>query len=134
MAVAPSFNRSRKRPPAARDERPSPPSIAASRRPIDIVAPDRYCTTVLLDYAAPFFDAEIVPGKAWIVRLQPRTQTAWVLELLEMLERWLRYVRLPCATVRYGDRSYLIRTSTDLAQPTPAPESLRTPSTRPFVD
>jgi hypothetical protein len=57
------------------------------------------------------FPAEIVSGSAWIVRLLPRTGGAWVLELLSLVERWLESAPLPCATVRCGGRSYLIRAS-----------------------
>ncbi len=124
------FRRGSKRPPAARLERPIPPTAwdAESARPIEIVAPDRYCTAVLLEYAGPLFSAEILPGDGWIVRLQPPAETGWVLELLSLVERWLEYVRLPCAKVLYGGRSYLIRASTDIAQLTTAPESAPTPS------
>ena len=107
-------------------ERPIPPTAwdaGSARPPVEIVAPDRYCTTVLLEYAGPLFSAEIVPGDGWIVRLQPPAETGWVLELLSLVERWLEYVRLPCVKVLYGGRSYLIRTSTDIAQLTTAPES-----------
>jgi hypothetical protein len=92
--------------------RPRTPTAWSSTRvqPIEIVAPDRDSATLLLDYAAPLFPAEIVSGSAWIVRLLPRTGGAWVPELLTLVERWLESVPLPCATVRFGGRSYLIRT------------------------
>ena len=127
----PFFRRGWKRSPAAPLERPSPPTAwsADSAEPIEIVAPDRYCTAVLLEYAGSLFSAEIVPGDAWIVRLQPPAETGWVLELLSLVERWLEYVRLPCAKVLYGGRSYLIRASTDIAQLRPAPESAPAHST-----
>jgi hypothetical protein len=99
----------------------------ASRRsqPIEIIAPDRYCTTVLLEHASSLFPAEVVYGvgaldggdlvdrAAWIVRLEPPAERDWALELLSLIERWLEACRLPCAKVLYGGRSYLIRASTD---------------------
>jgi hypothetical protein len=93
--------------------RPRTPTAWSSERvqPIEIVAPDRDSAALLLDYAAPLFPAEIVSGSAWIVRLLPRTGGAWVPELLTLVERWLESVPLPCATVRFGGRSYLIRAS-----------------------
>lgn len=80
--------------------------------PIEVVAPDSYCSTLLLEQAHPFFPAEIVSGSAWIVRLQPPSGRGWVLELLALVERWLDSVPLPCAKVLYGGRSYLIRAPT----------------------
>jgi hypothetical protein len=94
-------------------------------QPIEIIAPDRYCTTVLLEHAAPLFPAEVVSDigdldgvdpvdrSAWIVRLEPPAERDWALELLSLVERWLESCRLPCAKVLYGGRSYLIRASTD---------------------
>jgi hypothetical protein len=97
-----------------------------STQPVDVVANDPYCTSLLLEYAAPLFPAEIVSGlmfpaeivsgSACVVRLQPPTGGGWVLELLSLVERWLESARLPCAKVLYGGRSYLIRTSTGIAQ------------------
>jgi hypothetical protein len=85
-------------------------------RPIEIVAPDQLSTALLLEYAAPVFPAELVYGTSWIVRLQPPPRGGeWVLELLELVERWLDSAQLPCANVSYGGRSYTIRTSTHLA-------------------
>jgi hypothetical protein len=88
---------------------------AASVQPIEIVAPDRYCTALLLEYAASVFPAEIVSGSAWTVRLHPPTGGGWVLELLTLVERWLESAQLADTNVLYGGRSYLIRASTDLA-------------------
>ena len=82
-------------------------------QPIDIVAPDRHCTALLLKEAGPLFPAEVVFESSWIVRLEPPTGREWVLELLSLVERWLEECRLPCAKVLYGGRSYLIRASTD---------------------
>lgn len=83
--------------------------------PVEIVAPDRHCTSLLLEYAAPLFPVEFVTGSEWVVRLQPPAGGRWVLELLTLVERWLEAAGLPCAKVLYGGRSYLIRTSTDIA-------------------
>lgn len=134
MTEAPAsllFRSARKRTPAAGPERPTSSSAwsSESARPVEIVAPDRYCTAVLLEYAGPLFPAEIVPGDGWIVRLQPAGGTGWVLELISLVERWLEYVRLPCAKVLYGGRSYLIRASADIAQFRTAPESAPSRST-----
>jgi hypothetical protein len=62
------------------------------------------------------FQAEIVSGSAWIVRLQSPTGGGWALEFLSLVERWLESAPLPCAKVLCGGRSYLIRASTDVAQ------------------
>jgi hypothetical protein len=111
MSSAPSLTflkRRRKRPPAAWS--------AQGVRPIEIVAPDQLSTALLLEYAAPIFPAEVVSGTAWIVRLEPpATGGGWVLELLSLVERWLESAGLPCANVLYGGRSYMIRTSAQLA-------------------
>jgi hypothetical protein len=109
-----------------------------SSRPqrIEIVAPDRYCTTLLLEHAAPVFPAAVVYGSefvhnaelersGWIVRLEPPAERDWALELLSLVERWLESCRLPCAKVLYGGRSYLIRASTDGAWFQSAAESTR---------
>jgi hypothetical protein len=111
MSSAPSSTsrtHGRKRPPAGS----SPTGV----RPIEIVAPDQLSTTLLLEYAAPVFRAELVSGTEWVVRLEPPpTGGGWVLDLLSLVERWLESARLPCANVFYGGRSYMIRTSTHLA-------------------
>jgi hypothetical protein len=39
-----------------------------------------------------------------------------VIELLTLVERWLESAPLPCASLLYGGRSYLIRSSTQLRQ------------------
>lgn len=109
--ASPSVERAETRSAAPGRAPPSP-----QRQPIEIVAPDRFCATLLLEYAAPLFAAEIIAGPAWIVSLQPRTEGAWVLELLVLVERWLESAPLPCATVHYGGRDYLIRASTQVAQ------------------
>ena len=84
--------------------------------PIEIVAPDKYCAALLLDYAAPLFPAEIVSGPAWIVRLHPPpTGGAWVSELLALVERWLESAPLPCAKVLHCGQNYLVRASTGAA-------------------
>jgi len=107
-----------RRPPAPRRARPNPPTPwnTESASPVEIVAPDRYCTDLLLEHLAPTFPAEIVPGPPWIVRLQPPAGGGWVYELISLVERWLESAPLPCAKVHYGGRSYLIRASTDVAQ------------------
>jgi hypothetical protein len=106
------------------EQRPTPPATQL----IEIVAPDRYCTALLLEYAAPLFPAEIVAGSGWAVRLQPPAGEggAWVLELLALVEQWLESARLPCAKALYGGRSYLFHGSTEIAQFRTATESLST--------
>jgi hypothetical protein len=84
---------------------------------VEIVAPDFYSAALLLAYAAPSFLSEIVPGSAWIVRFEPSTPGGdWVVELLPLVERWLRSVPLPCAKALHDDRRYLIRASSQGAQ------------------
>jgi hypothetical protein len=41
-----------------------------------------------------------------------------VIELLTLVERWLESAPLPCASLLYGGRSYLIRSSTHLRETT----------------
>jgi hypothetical protein len=84
---------------------------------VEIVAPDPECAALLLEYASPLFPAELVPGATPVIRLQPPEAGAqWVLELLAVVDRWLESVPLPCANVVYGGRSYLIRSSLDVAE------------------
>jgi hypothetical protein len=116
----PFLKRGRKRPPAPGG---APPSS------IEIVAPDRYCTVLLLEYAAASFSAEIVSGPGWVVRLQP-TRGEWALELLSLVERWLESARLPCANVLLGGRGYLICAPTDGGQISAATGSVRVLSAR----
>ncbi len=108
-ALPPLRRRSKGRP-----TRPILPTMwdAGSAEPIEIVSPDRYSTALLLEYASALFPAEIAATESsWVVRLQPPTGGAWVLDFLALLERWLESVPLPCANVWYGGRSYLVRTS-----------------------
>jgi hypothetical protein len=120
-APAPSFlKRTLRRRAPARPERPSPSSAWSSEglHRVEIVAPDLECAALLLAYASPLFPAELVPGAAPIVRLQPPpTEAGWVTELLALVERWLESVPLPCAKVIYGGRSYLVRSSSHVVQP-----------------
>ena len=84
---------------------------------VEIVAPDADCAALLLEYASPVIPAEVVAGAATIVRLEPPpNDPGWVIELLAVVERWLDAVPLPCAKLLYGGRSYLIRSSTHVAQ------------------
>jgi hypothetical protein len=81
---------------------------------VEIVAPDGYSAALLQDYAAPLFPAEIVRGSGWIVRFDPPPAGGdWVVELLALVEGWLKSVPLPCAKALQEDRSYLIRDATD---------------------
>jgi hypothetical protein len=121
MSAAPALPRLKrpaKRTTAREGARPNPPTAWTSERPqaIEIVAHDRYCTALLLEYAAPLFPVEIVSGTAWIVRLQTPAGGGWVLELLALVERWLESARLPCAKLVYGGRSYLVRAAPDAAR------------------
>ena len=127
----PLLKRGRKRASTRRRARPSLPTAWNSEnvQPVDVVANDPYCTSLLLEYAAPLFPAEIVSGSAWVVRLQPPTGGGWVLELLSLVERWLESARLPCAKVLYGGRSYLIRNSLEVTRFRTATESPRGLST-----
>jgi hypothetical protein len=107
-----------------------PASFGADARPVEIFAPNRHATNLLLEYVAPLFPAEIAPGFVWIVRLQPpATGESWVVELLSVLRRWLEAARLPWANVVYDGRSYLFRASSDVAPFERAAASIRGPST-----
>jgi hypothetical protein len=83
---------------------------------VEIVAPEEECAALLLAYVSPIFPAELVVGAATIVRLEPPSDPGWVIELLAVVERWLEAAALPCAKLLYGGRSYLIRSSTHVAQ------------------
>jgi hypothetical protein len=87
-------------------------------RPVEIVAPDRESMSWLLEEAAGSqLAAELVAtDSSWLVRLQPPVGGAWVLDFLVLVERWLESCRLPSATVLYGDRSYVIRPTRELAR------------------
>jgi hypothetical protein len=83
---------------------------------VEIVAPDLYSAALLVGYAAPSFVGEIVPGPDWVVRFAPSTPWGeWVVELLSLVERWLKSVPFPCSKLR-RDRSYLIRASSQGAR------------------
>lgn len=84
---------------------------------VEIVAPDLYSAALLVGYAAASFACEIVPGSAWVVRLE-RSMTGgdWMVELLSLVERWLKSVPLPCVKALHDDRRYLIRASSQGAQ------------------
>ena len=115
-ASAPSVLERRKRRSAPRRTRWGPQTgWPESIHPVEIVVHDRDSARILLEYAAPRFQAHVVSGSAWTVRLQPPTGEGWILQLLSLIERWLESARLPCAKVLYGGRSYLVRTSPDIA-------------------
>jgi hypothetical protein len=83
---------------------------------VEIVAPDRYCAVLLLDHAAQTFSAKLAAGPGWIVRFEaPPTGGAWVTDLLVLVERWLAAAPIPCAKMRRGGHSYLIRGPHDAA-------------------
>lgn len=119
-APAPSLlRRTLRRRAAVRPACPSPRTTWTSEglHRIEIIAPDAESAGLLLEYAAPLFLAEIVPGAALIVRLQPRlTEAGWLIELHALVERWLESAPLPCAMVRYGGRNYLIRPSAEITR------------------
>ncbi len=100
---------------------PLPPEASAALafdgvEGVEIVAPDRYCAMLLLDHAAPAFPAKLVPGPDWIVRFQsPSVGGEWVVDLLALVEQWLASAAIPCAKMRRGGRSYLIRGPSDAA-------------------
>ena len=122
MTEAPSFGflkrRLKRKPPSeGARELPATPWSSGSPRPVEIVAPDHFSSTLLVEYAGPLFPAEIVAGSKWTVRLQPPAAGGgWVLDLLALVQRWLESARLPSANVLYGDRSYLIRASSEAPQ------------------
>jgi len=120
-------------------EAPVPPFAASTRlpndlaalssesaQPVEVVTPDRYCADLLLEFATPIVPAELLPGEALIVSLQPPLAARggwWVLEVLALLDRWLESVPLPCAKVLYGGHSYLIRSPIKAADHGATPRS-----------
>jgi hypothetical protein len=83
---------------------------------VEIVASDRYCAELLLEYAESVLPAKLVPGPTWVVRFQqPPTGGAWVTDLLTLVERWLASAPIPCTKMRRSGRSYLIRGPLDAA-------------------
>jgi hypothetical protein len=91
---------------------PAAPSVLAfdGVEAVEIVAPDRQSAMLLVDYAETMFPVELVAGPSWIVRFRPPPSAGdWVLDLLALVERWLKSAPLPCAKIRRGGRSYLIR-------------------------
>ncbi len=106
-AILPFLHRGRKR--LRRVPRPH-------ARPIEIFAPDRRSTDLLLGYAAQLCPAEIAPGSVWIVRVELPAGPGWMLKLLSLVQDWLESARLPWATVLYEGQSYLIRPSTEFAE------------------
>ena len=92
------------------------PLAASSLHRVEVIAPDPECAELLLQYATPAFSAELVTGVPLLVRLQPpQREPWWVVEFLALVQRWLESAPLPCAKVLYGGRSYLIRSSVDIA-------------------
>ena len=84
---------------------------------LEIVAPDAECAVLLPEFAAPVLPAQLVGGAATAVRFEPLpNDPGWVIELLAVVERWLDAAPLPCAKLLYGGRSYLIRSTTHVAQ------------------
>lgn len=77
---------------------------------VEIIVPDEYCAALLLEHAESRFPARIVHENDWVVRLRPALDGAdWVVDLFALLERWLALAPLPCVTLRYGGRRYLLR-------------------------
>jgi len=92
------------------------PLVPSSLHRVEVIAPDPECAALLLQYAASAFPAEVVAGDPLLVRLQPpQREPRWVVEFLALVQRWLASAPLPCAKVLYGGRSYLIRSSMDVA-------------------
>jgi hypothetical protein len=80
-------------------------------RAVEIVAPDQESAALLLEHSSPSFPAELIVDSGWVVRFHPpaATDPDWFLELLPLIERWLKAVPLPCAKALHGGKSYLIR-------------------------
>jgi hypothetical protein len=90
------------------------------RQTVDIIVPDEYCATLLLEQAESLFPAQIDHGPGWIVRLRPSVdRPEWVLELLALVDRWLALAPLPCVTLLYGGRRYLLRAPMSIANLVP---------------
>ena len=80
----------------------------------------------LLEETVSLYPTELLAtDSAWVVRVQPPPGGAWVLDFLALVERWLESCRLPSANVLYGGRSYMIRSTPDIAQFRAAAESSR---------
>jgi hypothetical protein len=128
-APAPPLFERRKRRSVPREARMGLPIAwsSESMEPVEIVAHDWDSTRILLEYAAPLFPAEVVPGSTWTVRLQPVTRGSWIPQLISLILHWLESARLPCAKVLYGGRSYLILISPDIARSSTITEITNTP-------
>ena len=102
---------------------PVPPLQRNARAPssrrshtVEIVALERYCGELLLGYAADLYPAEIASAPASNVTVHPPDRADWLVDVLGLVARWLASAGLPCANVVYGGRTYLIRSSFDVAQ------------------
>ena len=111
LSAPPHRTSSRERTPPAR-RRPTA-SSPGRPKPVEIVAPDRYCAELLLWDAAQLFSGELVPGPAWIVRVEPPAGVEGVLEVLSLVVHWLDSIPLPCAMVFYDGSTYLLRGAAD---------------------
>jgi hypothetical protein len=79
---------------------------------VEVVTPDGYASALLIEYVGSWYPAQILTGKSWSVRLEGGPAGGeWVFEVFALVERWLEAVPLPCAKVRYGGSTYLIRAS-----------------------
>jgi hypothetical protein len=113
-ALAVPAHRSRER----RSDEPRRPTVLSPARPkpVEIVAPDRYCADLLLGDAAQLFSGELVPGPGWVVRVQPPAGVEGVLEVLALVVHWLDSIPLSCAAVFHDGSTYLLRgAATDTA-------------------
>src|SRR5579864_1297919 len=79
---------------------------------VEVVAPDPFCAHVFLELMGPLFPFELVgTGTSWVIRLQPALGSTWEARLLLLVQRWLEACPLPCATIAYGGRKYLLRSA-----------------------
>jgi len=79
---------------------------------VDVVAPDRSCASAFVELSESMFPYELVgTGSSWVIRVWPPLGEAWEGRLLLLVQRWLEACPLPCATICFRRRRYLVRSA-----------------------
>ena len=89
---------------------PNPRVWGAESATMEIVAPDRFCARVFVELLGSLCAFELVgTGNSWVIRVQLPKESSSEGRLLLLVQRWLEACPLPCATIGYGGRRYLVR-------------------------